>query len=205
MYLWIFKKCRIRIFIILYMRKIFCLETEWVQNVHSLKSKSSALSLLDFLQNSDKRISFLFRNVATKEDFNFYINHLNYDSYKAYDMVYLCFHGSESSISLACGAKIDIMDFAKEHMGIFEGKNVHFGCCSTLNIEEEKAKEFKRLTKARMITGYRKDVDFIDSFVFELWLLNVIANHPEYGAARVKSLAVKKMGYYTQKFKFETY
>ena len=56
------------------MRKIFCLETEWVQNVHSLKSKSSALSLLDFLQNSDKRISFLFRNVATKEDFNFYIN-----------------------------------------------------------------------------------------------------------------------------------
>ena len=25
------------------MRKIFCLETEWVQSVHSLKSSSSAL------------------------------------------------------------------------------------------------------------------------------------------------------------------
>lgn len=67
------------------MRKIFCLETEWVQSIHSLKSRPSALSLLDFLQNSDKRISFLFRNVATKEDFNFYIDHLYYDSYSSYD------------------------------------------------------------------------------------------------------------------------
>lgn len=187
------------------MRKIFCLETEWVQSVHSLKSRSSALSLLDFLQNSDKRISFIFRNVATKEDFNFYINHLYYDSYSSYDTVYLCFHGSESSISLANGDDINIMDFARENQCIFEGKNVHFGCCSTLNMDEEKAMEFKRLTKARMITGYRKEVDFIDSFVFELWLLNVIANHPEYGPVRIKDIAEKKMGYYAKKFKFEAF
>ncbi len=55
------------------MKKIFCLETEWAQSVHSKKNSSSTLSLLDFLQNSDKRISFIFRNVVTKEDFNFYI------------------------------------------------------------------------------------------------------------------------------------
>lgn len=187
------------------MRKIFCLETEWIQSVHSLKSRSSALSLLDFLQNSDKRISFLFRNVATKDDFKFYISHLYYDSYKSYETVYLCFHGSESSISLASGDNINILDFARENHGIFEGRNVHFGCCSTLNMDEEMVKEFKRLTKARMITGYRKDVDFIESFVFELWLLNVIANHPEYGPARIKDIAEKKMGYYAQKFKFESF
>lgn len=187
------------------MRKIFCLETEWVQSVHSLKSRSSALSLLDFLQNSDKRISFIFRNVATKEDFNFYINHLYYDSYTSYNTVYLCFHGSESSISLASGDDINIMDFARENQGVFEGKNVHFGCCSTLNMDEEKAKEFKRLTKARMITGYSKDVPFIESFIFELWLLNVIVNHPEYGAIRIKDIAEKQMGHYAKKFKFEAF
>lgn len=97
------------------------------------------------------------------------------------------------------------MDFARENQCIFEGKNVHFGCCSTLNMDEEKAKEFKRLTKARMIKGYRKEVDFIDSFVFELWLLNVIANHPEYGPVRIKDIAEKKMGYYAKKFKFEAF
>lgn len=184
------------------MRKIFCLETEWIQSVHSLKNRSSALSLLDFLQNSDKRISFIFRNVATKEDFIFYINHLYYDSYSSYDTVYLCFHGSESSISLASGDNINILDFAIENQGIFDGKNVHFGCCSTLNMEEDEAKEFKRLTKARMITGYKKDVEFVESFVFELWLLNVIANHPEYGPIRIKNIAEKKMGYYANKFRF---
>lgn len=187
------------------MRKIFCLETEWVQSIHSLKSRPSALSLLDFLQNSDKRISFLFRNVATKEDFNFYIDHLYYDSYSSYDTVYLCFHGSKSSISFANGEDINIMDFARENQGIFEGKNVHFGCCSTLNIGEDEAKDFKRLTKARMITGYKKDVPFIESFVFELWLLNVLLNHPGYGAIRLMDIAEKEMGYYTRKFKFEAF
>ena len=153
------------------MRKIFCLETEWVQSIHSLKSRPSALSLLDFLQNSDKRISFLFRNVA----------------------------------SFANGDGINIMDFARENQGIFEGKNVHFGCCSTLNIGEDETKEFKRLTKARMITGYKKDVPFIESFVFELWLLNVLLNHPGYGAIRLMDIAEKEMGYYTRKFKFEAF
>lgn len=72
-------------------------------------------------------------------------------------------------------------------------------------MDEEKSKEFKRLTKARMITGYRKEVDFIDSFVSELWLLNVIANHPEYSPVRIKDIAEKKMGYYAKKFKFEAF
>lgn len=51
-----------------------------------------------------------------------------------------------------------------------------------------------------MITGYRKNVDFIDSFVFELWLLNVIANHTEYEPGRIKEIAEKKMEYYAKKF-----
>lgn len=97
------------------------------------------------------------------------------------------------------------MGFARENEDIFEGKNVHCGCCSTLNIGEEKAKEFKRLTKARMITGYSKDVLFIESFIFELWLLNVIVNHPEYGANRIKNIAEKQTGYYAKKFKFEAF
>lgn len=56
-----------------------------------------------------------------------------------------------------------------------------------------------------MITGYKKDVDIIESFVFELWLLHIITNHPEYAAIRIKDIAEKKMGYYTKKFKFEAF
>lgn len=105
---------------------------------------------------------------------------------------------------MAYGDEIDIIDFVKENQGIFEGKNVHSGRCSTLNIREDKAKKFKRLTKARMITGYKKDIDFIESFVFELWLLNIIVNHPEYAAVRIKDIVDKKMRYYTKNFRFKT-
>lgn len=37
------------------MNKIFCLETEWDQTIHDLKKKSTVLSLLDFLQNAQKK------------------------------------------------------------------------------------------------------------------------------------------------------
>ena len=36
------------------MNRIFCLETEWEQTVHDLKSKSAVLPLLDFLRNTIK-------------------------------------------------------------------------------------------------------------------------------------------------------
>lgn len=54
-----------------------------------------------------------------------------------------------------------------------------------------------------MITVYRKNVDFIDSFVFELWLLNN-TNHTEYEPVRIKEIAEKTMEYYAKKFTFES-
>lgn len=186
------------------MGNIFCLETEWNQSKHDLKSKSSALSLLEFLENANGT-KYIFRQVATNNDFEYYMGHLLYDSYNAYNMVYLCFHGSDSKIHFANGKPCDIMEFAKEHKGIFLHRNVHLGSCSTLNMEEEDIKEFKRLTGARMVTGYSKDVAFIDSFVFELELLNAICNHSDYAAIRLYKYMNERMPYYVKNFGFVSY
>lgn len=183
------------------MGKIFCLETEWNQTVHDLKFKPSALSLLEFLENS-AGIPFIHRAVATEQDFNFYIEHLSYESYKAYDLVYLCFHGENANIAFADKSKLNIIDFAREHRNIFTGKNVHFGSCSTLAMKEEELKEFKKESGARMVTGYAVDVEFINSFVFELWLLNAISTHHNSAGKRIYDLAYKQMGYYAEEFKF---
>lgn len=183
------------------MGKIFCLETEWNKTVHDLKFKPYALSLLEFLENS-AGIPFIHRTVATQQDFNFYIEHLLYDSYKAYDTIYLSFHGENENIAFADKSNLNILDFAQEHRNIFAGKNVHFGSCSTLAIKEEKLKEFKNVSGARMVTGYAKDVEMINSFVFELWLLNAISTHPNSAGKRIYDLAYKQMGYYAEEFKF---
>ena len=82
------------------------------------------------------------------------------------------------------------MAFAEkeENLGIFEGRNVHFGSCSTLKMREEDIKTFKQLTKARMITGYTKDVDLTSSFIFETWLMDAINRNEEYAAKRMDDL-----------------
>ena len=110
------------------MDRIFCLETEWDQTLHDLKKKSTVLPLLDFLENSIK-IEYTFRQVATEHDFKYYIEHLQQQSYSAYDFIYLCFHGHKKCICFADGTDLDLITFAekKESLGIFEGRNIHFG------------------------------------------------------------------------------
>ena len=113
-------------------------------------------------------------SLATESDFNYYIDHLQQPSYNAYDLISLCFHGQKKCICFADKTDLDLMAFAEkeENLGIFEGKNVHFGSCSTLKMREEDIKTFKQLTKARMITGYTN----IKSSIYETFSINFITD-----------------------------
>ena len=72
-------------------------------------------------------------SLATESDFNYYIDHLQQPSYNAYDLIYLCFHGQKKCICFADKTDLALMAFAEkeENLGIFEGRNVHLGSCST--------------------------------------------------------------------------
>ncbi|MDQ3190367.1 MAG: hypothetical protein M3Q58_02110 [Bacteroidota bacterium] len=48
------------------------------------------------------------------------------------------------------------------------GKIIHFGCCSTLNTDGCALRRFLQKTKALAISGYYKDIDFVESTVFDL-------------------------------------
>ena len=187
--------------------KIFCLETEWTQSVHDMKYESQAKPLLEFLNNSSG-IGYTFRQIATKADFDYYINHLTRNSYKDYTIVYLCFHGNPGEIDFADQgnyggeASIELLDFAQENRGIFEGKVVHLGSCSTFKTDEEQIQKFKSLSKALMVTGYQKDVEMTESFIFEAWLLNSLYKHPDYRAKRLMDLANKEMKFFVDRYGF---
>lgn len=113
-------------------------------------------------------------SLATESDFNYYIDHLQQPSYNAYDLIYLCFHGQKKCICFADKTDLALMAFAEkeENLEIFEGRNVHFGSCSTLKMREEDIKTFKQLTKARMITGYTN----IKSSIYETFSINFITD-----------------------------
>ncbi len=186
------------------MNRVFCLETEWTQTVHDLKKKSTVLSLLEFM-NGALDVPYVFRQVAALEDFDYYICHLQNPSYDAYDVIYLCFHGSEGSIHFADKSDYTLKDFAIEHKGIFKGRTVIFDSCSTLKLDEEDLSKVKRLTGARMIVGYTKSVDFVASFVFEFWLLNVLRQHPGYASKRLMALAEEEMPLHVKRLGFICY
>ena len=190
--------------------KIFCLETEWEQSVYDLTHDTQAKPLLEFLKSSNI-IDFIFRKVATKSDFDYYISHLKQASYKNYTIVYLCFHGLKGLISFADSrgnsdkGKYDLMDLAEDNPHLFDNKIVHFGSCKTLNMNEDKITEFKKLTGALMVTGYKSSVEMTGSFIFEAWLLNTLYKHPNFRAKRLLDLAHKEMPYFIDKYKFVAY
>ena len=195
-----------------YMSKIFCLETEWIKTVHDLKTDSYVKPLLDFLYTTgiyNGIDAYTFRNVCCKEDFNYYMEHLRHKSYYDYNIVYLAFHGDEGGFVFPATKKrlYTLREFADEHEGIFKERpvNVHFGCCLTLNTNEEDIFYFKDKTGANMVTGYEKSVPFVESFIFEAWLMNAMAHHPDFRGVRMQTLANKEMAFYVDKLKFKAY
>ena len=194
------------------MSKIFCLETEWIQNIHDLKSNSYVKPLLDFLYTTgiyNAIDACTFRNVCCKEDFYYYMAHLRCKSYYDYNIVYLAFHGDNGGMIFPANKKVifTLREFADEYEDIFKERpvNVHFGCCLTLNTKEEDIIYFKNKTGANMVTGYERSVPFVESFIFETWLMNAMALHPDYRGIRMQTLANKEMPFYVDKLKFKAY
>ena len=72
-------------------------------------------------------------------------------------------------------------------------------------MNEDKITEFKKLTGALMVTGYKSSVEMTGSFIFEAWLLNTLYKHPNFRAKRLLDLAHKEMPYFIDKYKFVAY
>jgi len=72
-------------------------------------------------------------------------------------------------------------------------------------MDENKIEEFKKMTGALLVTGYKRSVGMTESFIFEAWLLNTLYKHSDYRAKRLLDLARKEMDYFVEKFKFVAY
>lgn len=182
------------------MSRIFCLETEWNQSIHDMKKEPSARPLLEYLKSLNTE--FVYRQVATASEFKYYLEHLLWRSYSTFDVVYLCFHGSEGKIHFADKECISLQEIAKNYHGIFNDKKVHFGSCSTLNVSDDTITSFKADTRAKLVTGFGIDVEFHDSFLFELWLIHLFTHHRSLGPIKLQAKIEKEMKYFSEKLKF---
>ena len=164
---------------------IYCLEGNW--NKHP-KSNQSIKPILDLLYTFSK-VKYIYHKCPTKEEFIRKLETFTQKRYSNYTVLYIAYHGCKNRIYFG-NEYITLKEIANVLEGKLNGKIVHFGSCSTLNTTEKNIIEFINRTGCFFISGYQKDVEYIDSTAFELSYFDTLQWYNSFN--KIKSTVIKK-------------
>lgn len=128
---------------------------------------------------------FVCRTAATKQEFEHHfmkwVNMERKMRSKKFPILYLWYHGYPEGISLnledaphKTSIRFDDIADALEYTFNLENCIIHFGSCSTLASEDSKVLSFLNENRLTAISGYTKDVGWIDGAAMELLYLNCL-------------------------------
>lgn len=162
---------------------IFCLEGEWDSDLTSRLSVRPVLELLEQLQVAQ----WIHRDVATRSEFEYYLEKWTSEEYSHFPVLWLAMHGDAATISLSGGEEgsLSMDELEKILADACAGKVVYFASCSTLKEDPKRLQQFAKRTGARAVIGYRKNVGWSEAAAFEVLLLQELAT-------RVKSNGIFK-------------
>ena len=165
-------------------RFIYCLEGNW--NRHP-KSNQSIKPILDLLYAFSK-VKYIYRKCPTKNEFIKGLQTFTQKRYSNYTVLYIAYHGRKNRIYFG-NEYITLKEIANVLEGKLNGKIIHFGSCSTLNTSEKNITDFIARTGCSFISGYQKDVEYIDSSAFELLYFDTVQRY--FSFKKIKSNIVK--------------
>jgi hypothetical protein len=150
-------------------KKIFAIEGEWDEKLSHNESVVAILQLIHDISD----VEFIFRKVNTVKSLIKYLTATGEKSMKNYDFILLAFHGDkeDQSIEASSDECISLKKLAKKCKDLFEGKHVHFSSCG-IGKDSDGLADFKRITGAKRVTAYKRDVDFFDSSLFDAAIIN---------------------------------
>lgn len=152
-----------------YEKYIYCLEGNWNKNPKSHQSVKPMLELLRTFSG----VKYIYHKCNTKEEFFYRLQQFTKGTYKNYTVLYLAFHGRTNCIIVE-NQFITLKDVAMALEGKLVDKIVHFGSCSTLRTSEKNIRHFITTTNCQFISGYCKNVDYIDACAFELLYFDLL-------------------------------
>ncbi len=153
---------------------IFCLEGDWERD---LRGRTTVTPVLDLLERSHyPSIRSIRRDVATSGELAHYLEKWRLKKYDDYPILYLGFHGNPDILFVGADRTDPVgMGWVAERLkGACRGRIIHFGSCSTLAAHGNRLNHFLRATGALAVSGYRCEVDWIQSAAFELVLLSAL-------------------------------
>lgn len=150
---------------------VFCLETaSWEPGVRDKSSVEHVLRLLE----TGYRVPYLHFDVATREEFEFYLKKWAGTSFHdSHPILYLSFHGERGAIWMGERRQnlLTLNELAELLDGSCKGRVIHFGSCSTLDVHGRELNAFLDRTRALAVCGFKTDVDWLQSVAFEMLVM----------------------------------
>ncbi|WP_066909197.1 DUF6642 family protein [Millisia brevis] len=156
---------------------IFCIESDWVISMESKQSVEPALQALE----RAGYIRLIRRSANTAAELELYLDRWFEYRLRSFTLAYLGFHGTARTLHLR-DQELNLPHLAGLIHGRAEGKVLHFGSCRAMAGDEQELQQFCRATGAAAITGYTKNIEWLESSAFELLLLPELMD-----AVRMKS------------------
>jgi hypothetical protein len=146
---------------------VFCLEGDWTER---LTDRLSVEPQLRMLAKARHCADVIHRDVATREEFAYYLDKWLAKRYESFGVGYMAFHGASGLIELGRDV-LTLDEIAEMVRGRGGGRTVYFGACETLSAPDEELKRFCAETGFKALVGYTKYVDWLEAAAFDFILL----------------------------------
>nr|WP_308212652.1 DUF6642 family protein [Nocardia zapadnayensis] len=156
---------------------IWVMEGYWSRDVNDVRTVRPMTQAL-----ADSKIAnYVHRHINDVDDLINGLTLLGQRKQDKYNIAYLACHGSSGVIELS-GDSISLDELAGRlpKAGILESKLLHLSACSVLH-DEDACKALLDTSGAQAITGFTKDVDWLESLAFELLMFNAFAGYQRLG------------------------
>jgi hypothetical protein len=156
-------------------RGIFCLEGDWWGD---LSQPSTVKSLLELLSNLYPHPPHIYRSIGTRAEFEYSLSKWTQRRYAGYPILYIAFHGESNAIFVgdrrSAGGVVTLDEIAERLEGRCRNAIIHFAACSTLKCDKRHLDRFLAKTGAVAVSGYKREVMWVESTAFELLVLNAM-------------------------------
>ncbi len=159
------------------MKTLFCIESDWE---NKSRKEISILPLLECIKGVYPKFNYIYRTANTKDEIQYCLNKFKKISNikDNFNVIVFCGHGDENKIQfgnneLTLTQLGEICSEVDEN--IFSNTVVHFFSCGLIKNEKKlDIESFGTLTNVSAITGFAKDVWFLESYALEMLLFEAL-------------------------------
>jgi hypothetical protein len=152
---------------------VFCFEGQWEED---LTKRGSVLPTLELLERLG-RIRYIHRDTATADELHHYLDTwLSSRRYQDYKVGFFALHGQPTQLCLTEQNTVEVDEIAAWMSGRCSGRILYFGSCLVLRASDRVLQDFLHETKAAMLCGFTKVIDWVESAAFETVVLNALVN-----------------------------